>query len=189
MQSAFWKAVALTGVIGVGCFVVYEVHRRMPKQQGQPTSVSDFQGLDEQQAGEGTAGGTGGTSVVMGELDGSAPPLQQEPGDEPFDAAGGPAVADADGAAPWESIPQRSESAPVVRDSSFLDVIDSTTTSGAESAGAPRSRSGPSEAWMNDAADNAGDSSPQPLLADHESPARTRHIQPAGGAEFSCPRC
>lgn len=37
MQTAIWKFLALTGVIGLGCFVVYQVHTRIPA--GDPASA------------------------------------------------------------------------------------------------------------------------------------------------------
>ena len=37
MQTAIWKFLALTGVIGLGCFVVYQVHTRIPA--GDPGDV------------------------------------------------------------------------------------------------------------------------------------------------------
>ncbi len=52
MLSAIWKIAALFGVIGVGCFVVLEVHKRLPEQTGNAASVDDFQSLDRAGADE-----------------------------------------------------------------------------------------------------------------------------------------
>lgn len=46
MQSAIWKAVALTGVIGIGCYVVYEVHRRLPATPTEGPTLAQFKQLD-----------------------------------------------------------------------------------------------------------------------------------------------
>jgi uncharacterized repeat protein (TIGR01451 family) len=72
MQSAIWKAVALTGVIGIGCYVVYEVHRRLPTTQtGEPTA-QQFKHLE----GESVEANGAATSTA-----GVGP--QSEPGDQP----------------------------------------------------------------------------------------------------------
>lgn len=51
MLSAIWKIAALSGVVGVGCFVVLEVHKRLPEQTGNAVGVEDFQSLDGADAG------------------------------------------------------------------------------------------------------------------------------------------
>mgnify|MGYP002623015134 FL=1 len=47
MQSAIFKFVALAGVIGVGCFVVLEVHRRLPTPQAETADANQFQRADD----------------------------------------------------------------------------------------------------------------------------------------------
>ena len=46
MLNAIWKIAALSGVVGVGCFVVLEVHKRLPEQTGNVVGVDDFLSLD-----------------------------------------------------------------------------------------------------------------------------------------------
>lgn len=86
MQSAIWKAVALTGVIGIGCYVVYEVHRRLPTTQtGEPTA-QQFKHLEVD-----TVGADGAATSAAGVDPQSEPGAQPDVGDsaafDPF--AGG----------------------------------------------------------------------------------------------------
>src|SRR5688500_2498268 len=75
MQSVLWKVAALAGVIGVGCFVVFEVHRRLLVAATGTANVNDFQSLDGQ-SGEGSADGSSATVEA-----GLPPSNQGEPGD------------------------------------------------------------------------------------------------------------
>jgi uncharacterized repeat protein (TIGR01451 family) len=164
MQSTFWKAVALTGVICVGCLVVYEVHRRMPKQPGETASASEFQELDGQQPGGGN-----GDSVSVGALDDAAPPGQQEPGAEQRLGDGPIAEVDATGAAPWELISQRTETAPGTRDANFLNVIESDATSGSGNSRPTASQTDFSATWEHGGVATADGSSVEPLFGSDES--------------------
>ncbi len=57
MQSALWKIAALVSVIGIGGFVVVQVHDQLQQQTAQITDPQQFNSLDN-------ADGTGAGSTL-----------------------------------------------------------------------------------------------------------------------------
>jgi uncharacterized repeat protein (TIGR01451 family) len=178
MQSTFWKAVALTGVISIGCFVVYEVHRRMPKQPGENTSSGKFQVIDGQQPG-----GEDGDSGTIGAPNEMAPPVQHEPGAGQDPGDGGNAVVDATGAAPWELIPQRTETATAARDASFLNIMESAATSDTENSISPVSQTDASATSENGGVATVDGSAVEPLFGTDQSPLPAAWDNEPGSAD------
>lgn len=75
MQTAIWKFLALSGVIGLGCLVVYQVHVRIPMDGPGAVGLEQFNALEQQTESDESA-----TSPVP---DGLKDPGQQpRPSDE-----------------------------------------------------------------------------------------------------------
>ena len=75
MQSALWKIAALLSVMGIGGFVVFNVHQELQLQNAGVSDASGFKSLDAEDAND--DGSPAGADIALG-------PQSDSPGDDPF---------------------------------------------------------------------------------------------------------
>lgn len=101
MKTAIFKFLALSGVIALGCFVVYQVHTRIPPLGEQAPRAGDFQTVDDRDTDDDTTSDESPTTPATP----TAPDTQRE-----TETTSPPSLAGETSGWDWDAMPTQTES-------------------------------------------------------------------------------